>query len=761
MTVHIITGWTARGLSWKICPQADFTCLSDDGMGLAAGPKTGTITLGSSRYEGALAGLSILRRSISEAEADCLFRDGETQVQSCATGEMLQQERSTAYYASLSDDQVSGATHLLGDAFIDRSFGVQLDGAGDYIHIDPMDWRHRYSGDGTFTIALWFSKQSECRYSSSFLGDRFETLFSHKADARSSEYSKTNSAVNIDIGCFQGGQHTTLGESDADRTCYEPDLTTPITSLCQCHETCGSCAMTGRGNSNNPANPSQWPVEADNCVTCADGKAITPGYRDGIGSCTGMSVIRTALTDGNGKQIVFDTDISSARGGNIVLDEWVHLVLSVDHRSVNMILDGTPVEIGDIGFPKDLCDGCEAWSQTPENLGYPDPRTLSSSLGGFSIVQQYGQDSYYNETVWLTPGQHTITTVDTGGPNKWHGGYWYVREATRAMTGSRHLMSEQDAPQDEALCNTLCSAAGFPFMGLQGSEECFCGNEYGARGEAPAEDCEADGEVVCGKGIDGVCMWRNAVYSTGDRTMYKGCYYDSQEDSETGDQVAEGVGGDSATITVDYPEGYFAFGPMCGTRYHDFDTFNQSVTLRAGTYYFHAGGRGPGRRSWAGAKDSCDYQRPAWGDANSYRCNDGTSCQGWRCCMNRRGVAQCPQSRPWMCANDNECDGNTDYCCERTEQACVEDHGGVRGCDIETIGQTYWEILVRFCIGPLFWAFILGATFCVRPLLGCFVHWATFSAAGLFGLGHFLHGATFCVRPLLGRIVHWATFLGH
>ena len=129
--------------------------------------------------------------------------------------------------------------------------------------------------------------------------------------------------------------------------------------------------------------------------------------------------------------------------------------------------------------------------------------------------------------------------------------------------------------------------------------------------------------------------------------------------------------------------------------------------------------------------------------------------------MNRRGVAQCPQSRPWMCANDNECDGNTDYCCERTEQACVEDHGGVRGCDIETIGQSYWEILVRFCIGPLFWAFILGATFCVRPLLGCFVHWATFSAAGLFGLGHFLHGATFCVRPLLGRIVHWATFLGH
>ena len=70
-----------------------------------AGPGTGTITLGGSTYEGAFAGVTILRSEISREEADCLYRDGEGSVQVCATADMLSKERLTAYYGSFTTER--------------------------------------------------------------------------------------------------------------------------------------------------------------------------------------------------------------------------------------------------------------------------------------------------------------------------------------------------------------------------------------------------------------------------------------------------------------------------------------------------------------------------------------------------------------------------------------------------------------------------------------------------------------------------------
>ena len=79
------------------------------------------------------------------------------------------------------------------------------------------------------------------------------------------------------------------------------------------------------------------------------------------------------------------------------------------------------------------------------------------------------------------------------------------------------------------------------------AQECYCGNEYGSRGEADASDCDPDGDGIpdCGKGLDGVCSWRNAVYDlNGDRTPeYVGCFVDSEDDDGTATVVASGVGG--------------------------------------------------------------------------------------------------------------------------------------------------------------------------------------------------------------------------
>lgn len=67
-------------------------------------------------------------------------------------------------------------------------------------------------------------------------------------------------------------------------------------------------------------------------------------------------------------------------------------------------------------------------------------------------------------------------------------------------------------------CATACS--GYSYMGLQWVNECWCGNTYGAQGEAEATDCDTDGDVsdgyadLCANG-SGDCGNRNAICESG------------------------------------------------------------------------------------------------------------------------------------------------------------------------------------------------------------------------------------------------------
>ena len=64
-------------------------------------------------------------------------------------------------------------------------------------------------------------------------------------------------------------------------------------------------------------------------------------------------------------------------------------------------------------------------------------------------------------------------------------------------------------------CATACQ--GYTYMGLQWSDECFCGNTYGSQGEAALSECDSDGDVSEGIadmcGVDGqeTCGNHNAV----------------------------------------------------------------------------------------------------------------------------------------------------------------------------------------------------------------------------------------------------------
>ena len=140
---------------------------------------------------------------------------------------------------------------------------------------------------------------------------------------------------------------------------------------------------------------------------------------EGVDSTIDGDIIRTVLVDGDDKRVSFDWGVSSERSNGAVNSEWVHMVLSVDHDSVQAFVDGQPVS--DYGY--DL--GRRSWAQTDRNLAWPDgPTQLTGRLGGFPISAGYEASKDYYVTVELAPGDHTFSAWADWG--SWHGGWFSV-----------------------------------------------------------------------------------------------------------------------------------------------------------------------------------------------------------------------------------------------------------------------------------------------------------------------------------------------
>ena len=186
-------------------------------------------------------------------------------------------------------------------------------------------------------------------------------------------------------------------------------------------------------------------------------------------STAGGDVIRTWLVDENRQIAVFDAPLNSTRSGGYVTDQWVHMILMVDHDSAQVFLDGRAVP--SYGFPLNQCGGCEDWAQSADNLAWPDPSSFATPLGRFAMYESYQANAVYNISFWATPGQHTITTEDTGGPNQWHGGGWVIKETNRDISGARSAVSDEAVASGTSAeeCQARCAAADPPFryMGLQ------------------------------------------------------------------------------------------------------------------------------------------------------------------------------------------------------------------------------------------------------------------------------------------------------
>ena len=102
--------------------------------------------------------------------------------------------------APILDGATPEAFTLIGDAHMDGALGLSLDGDADYAMVDMggMD----YGADGEFSVAMWFSRSSECRDDADW-----EFLWSHQAGGD----SILNSS-NVHIACLCEARHESLGD---------------------------------------------------------------------------------------------------------------------------------------------------------------------------------------------------------------------------------------------------------------------------------------------------------------------------------------------------------------------------------------------------------------------------------------------------------------------------------------------------------------------------------------------------------------------
>lgn len=133
-------------------------------------------------------------------------------------------------------------------------------------------------------------------------------------------------------------------------------------------------------------------------------------------------VVRTILVTETGQKLVFDWSIANERTNGDVNNEWVHMILSVDRRSVQVFVDGQPVT--EYGFP--LGGGSNAWVTTAANVAYPDgPTDLDESLSEFAMGSSYESNREYWLPIQMAAGAHTFHgfVQDVLKGRGWGGGY--------------------------------------------------------------------------------------------------------------------------------------------------------------------------------------------------------------------------------------------------------------------------------------------------------------------------------------------------
>ncbi|MEC9051726.1 MAG: hypothetical protein VX747_04645, partial [Actinomycetota bacterium] len=128
---------------------------------------------------------------------------------------------SANYLGCFNDGSTSRNFELKGDAFVDSEsayseaspsgFGLTFDGEGDYAELTRTE---DYANDGTFAIALWFTK-TPCTDPDG----PYQVLYSHRSD----EPTFRDPYLQIMVGCSHQGAQSTASDGDIIRVMWAGD----------------------------------------------------------------------------------------------------------------------------------------------------------------------------------------------------------------------------------------------------------------------------------------------------------------------------------------------------------------------------------------------------------------------------------------------------------------------------------------------------------------------------------------------------------
>ncbi|KAG0648748.1 WSC domain-containing [Hyphodiscus hymeniophilus] len=171
------------------------------------------------------------------------------------------------------------------------------------------------------------------------------------------------------------------------------------------------------------------------------------------------------------------------------------------------------------------------------------PTFLSSiALIAAAIGHVYAQISSSCDAVYSPPPV---------GPYVYYG---CMTEST--VSRSLNLATTTNATMTPEFCAMFCSSRGYPVMGVEFADECYCGTyPAGDSTTAPQNECDmecaGDANQVCG-GPDRLNVYalqnytRPTIPRTADGYVYAGCYTDSPSNRALG--LASTVDYDSMTV---------------------------------------------------------------------------------------------------------------------------------------------------------------------------------------------------------------------
>ena len=152
-------------------------------------------------FVGSIASIALSNTVFSDRDIECQYLHGQETLGQCA------KPRSLVFSAPLTEDvepnppkqivdSAENKVTLFGGAYLDRDFGVALDGDGDFITFEDKG----FTSGREFSIGFWFTIRTECANPG-----RWEFLFSEAENPDAAFFREPEAALEIYFGCADPG----------------------------------------------------------------------------------------------------------------------------------------------------------------------------------------------------------------------------------------------------------------------------------------------------------------------------------------------------------------------------------------------------------------------------------------------------------------------------------------------------------------------------------------------------------------------------